>query len=205
MRICYTHLFCGSFSFLLIFSATNADNGTDSAINRPGIQNSSNSTSSPLSSSYFKGLRSPLQDIDYQLTLQAQNTLRGGIISKGYENVRVNIKDGHATISGYVENDSARNDITRRILDIDGILDIKDHLSLDPILSSTDRQLTIRARETLKGGVIGRTYDNIIVNVVNGRALVSGLIENENDQNDILGRILAVEGIKGVDNQLTKK
>lgn len=187
MRNRNTHLFSGSLSLLLVLSALNADENLSVYEEIESESPESN-----------KGK-------DDQLTLHAQNTLRGGAISVGYENVKVNIVDGHATITGYVENDSARKDVIRRIQDIDGILDIKNLLSLNGMLSSKDHQLTVRARDTLKGGAFSKAYNNIAVNVQNGRAIVAGTIENDNDQNDIFKRILAIEDIKGIDNQLKKR
>lgn len=145
-------------------------------------------------------------EIDRQLTLKAQNSLRGGKLSKGYDNVTVYVRHGIATVTGSIEKESEQNDILKRIQDIDGIQDVENHLSLNASERSlTDSQLALKARETLKGGVISRGYDNINVNVRNGKATIKGNVATASEQADIIKRIQDIDGIKDIENLITIK
>jgi len=206
MKIAHKIFSC-SFSLILISFTLSADSdepNTDNEIQitSPVIPAQEDSSKNSLSTTKANGW-CPDNNIDCQLSLKAQNALRGGFLSRGYENVSVFVRDGEATIVGYVDSENARNDVLNRIHDIDDIYTIKDLLSLDEQLSSKDRQLTLRARETLKGGVVGRSYENILVNVQDGHAIVKGTVNSDSDRRDIMRRIMHIDAIKAVDNQIT--
>lgn len=71
-----------------------------------------------------------ISQTDNQLTLRSREALKGSALSKGYEDIVVDVSNGQATIKGYVDSENDRLDVVRRIKEIDGIKGVDDKLVL---------------------------------------------------------------------------
>lgn len=82
-------------------------------------------------SDYSSDNKKPADDSDSQLKEKIRDKFKGGFFSRGYDNVQFQVNNGKVTLTGTVEKDSDRNDLSEKVNKIEGV-------------KSIDNQVTVR-------------------------------------------------------------
>jgi len=69
----------------------------------------------------------------------------------------------------------------------------------------TDSQLSTKVREALTGGPFSDWYEQVKVEVSNGRVILKGRVDNEDDRMKIDEQVRRIQGVKDVENQIKVK
>lgn len=67
----------------------------------------------------------------------------------------------------------------------------------------TDRDLNQKAQDSLKSGTFTRGYENVNVDVRNGRATLRGTVNSDSERTKVQDIVQKIDGIESVDNQIT--
>lgn len=83
---------------------------------------------------------------------------------------------------GYYDNRSSNMDNDQKIL--------------------SDQELTQKLHDTLSAGWLSKGYPNVSYEVLNGRVVLKGTVESEDDRNKIEDNIRKINGVRQVNNQI---
>jgi osmotically-inducible protein OsmY len=76
--------------------------------------------------------RSQKQESDSQILDKIKNILKGGLFSKGYENITINVRNGNITLGGTVENESDKQKVIEMVQNLSGVREIDDQIRVQP-------------------------------------------------------------------------
>lgn len=68
---------------------------------------------------------------------------------------------------------------------------------------NTDRLLQSRIEDALRNNYLKKNFSLVAIRVFNGNVTLSGSVESEDDRQDIAARVRAIQGVRGINDQLT--
>src|SRR5438874_4595018 len=122
-----------------------------------------------------------------------------------FDDVNASIKEGVVTLTGRVTMPYKRDDIMKRVADIDGVREVRDNIEVLPVSQSDDRlryqiARTIYSNPNFWNYAIGPN-PSIHIIVEHGHVTLTGVVNNELDR--VLARSLVNQfGVMSVENQL---
>jgi len=134
-----------------------------------------------------------------------------------YAGISIRVSNGLVTFEGSVENSQDRQAMTNKALSVQGVLNINNNLlitnrgqatdtvnDLNTYTTERDRQLTLNIRGALKNN-FGNIYDPVRISIQNGVVRLVGVVKSQKDIDQIIATINSLDGVSGIDNQLTIK
>jgi len=122
-----------------------------------------------------------------------------------FDDVNANVKDGVVTLTGRVTMPYKRDDIMKRVADVDGVHEVRDQIAVLPVSQSDDR-LRYQIARAIYGNPNFWNYaigpnPSIHIIVEHGHVTLSGVVNNEIDRR--LARSLVDQfGVMSVKNEL---
>lgn len=122
-----------------------------------------------------------------------------------FDDVNAQVKDGVVTLTGRVTMPYKRDDIMKRVADVDGVHEVRDHIAVLPVSQSDDRlryqiARAIYSNPNFWNYAIGPN-PSIHIIVEHGHVTLSGVVNNEIDRR--LARSLVDQfGVMSVKNEL---
>jgi hyperosmotically inducible protein len=122
-----------------------------------------------------------------------------------FDDVNARVKDGYVTLSGRVTMPFKRDDLERRITKIDGVVGLRDEITVLPV-STFDDELRFRIARSIYGHSNFWNYaimpnPPIHIVVEHGRVTLTGVVNSEVDR--VLARALASQsGAFSITNDL---
>jgi hyperosmotically inducible protein len=122
-----------------------------------------------------------------------------------FDDVNANVKDGVVTLTGRVTMPYKRDDIMKRVADIDGVREVRDHVEVLPVSQSDDRlryqiARAIYSNPNFWNYAIGPN-PSIHIIVEHGHVTLTGVVNNNIDR--MLARSLVNQfGVMSVKNEL---
>jgi hyperosmotically inducible protein len=122
-----------------------------------------------------------------------------------FDDVNANVKDGIVTLTGRVTMPYKRDDIMKRVADVDGVHEVRDQIAVLPVSQSDDR-LRYQIARAIYGNPNFWNYaigpnPSIHIIVEHGHVTLSGVVNNEIDRR--LARSLVDQfGVMSVKNEL---
>jgi hyperosmotically inducible protein len=103
-----------------------------------------------------------------------------------FDDVNIAVRDGIVTLTGRVMNPIKKEELEKRVSKVDGVLGVKDDLSVLP-LSPTDDQLRHRIARAIYRNENFTQYANqavgpIHIIVENGRVMLTGVVASDMDR-----------------------
>lgn len=171
---------------------------------------------------------------DQMISKDVRDILSPGMMSKGYPNVRFEVRNGAIKLSGSVYSQEDKKNIEDKVRKINGIRNIDNQITLidketgyhedsydtesnsaikeakknypqDMANSEADKKLNTKIREKISDGWITQSYEEIILKTRNGIVVIQGVVDSKDDIDAINKKLKDVEGIKSVNNQLQIK
>jgi hyperosmotically inducible protein len=122
-----------------------------------------------------------------------------------FDDVNANVKDGVVTLTGRVTMPYKRDDIMKRVADVDGVNEVRDHIEVLPV-SSFDDQLRYRIARAIYSNPNFWNYaigpnPSIHIIVEHGHVTLTGVVNSDVDR--MLARSLVTQfGVMSVKNDL---
>src|SRR5262245_61901125 len=122
-----------------------------------------------------------------------------------FDDVNARVQDGVVTLTGRVTMPYKRDDIMKRVADVDGVVEVRDQIEVLPVSQSDDR-LRYRIARAIYGNPNFWNYaigpnPSIHIIVEHGHVTLSGVVNNEVDRR--LARSLVDQfGVMSVKNEL---
>ena len=131
-----------------------------------------------------------------------QKAVQDKLAADNVSGVTVSVKDGVATLSGEVADQTVKSKADTSAKGVDGVKSVTNNITLRPLPQATpaanDQALTGKIDENLKkAGCTGAT-----VSVVGGKVTVTGTVPSAKYAECI--QVIQQSGITGIDNQLKK-
>jgi osmotically-inducible protein OsmY len=131
-----------------------------------------------------------------------QKAVQDKLAADNVTGVTVSVKDGVATLSGEVADQTVKSKADTSAKGVEGVKSVTNNITLRPLPQATpaanDQALTGKIDENLKkAGCTGAT-----VSVVGGKVTVTGTVPNAKYAECI--QVIQQSGITGIDNQLKK-
>lgn len=132
----------------------------------------------------------------------------------------ISVNNGNVVVRGSVESVADKEDIEKKIRNLDGVrsfnsqLFVRDTRDSDAISSkypqdraqtNSDQQLNKKIREAISEGWFTDSNKTLVVQTANGFVVVRGTVDNVKEQQKILDKIKQIEGVRGVSSNLQVK
>lgn len=171
---------------------------------------------------------------DQTISKNIRDVLSAGMMSKGYPNVRFEVRNGAIKLSGSVYSEADKKNIEEKVRKINGIRHIDNQITLidketgyhedsydtesssavkeakknypqDIGNSEADKKLNTKIREKISDGSITQSYEEIILKTRNGIVVIQGFVDSKDDIDAINKKLKDIDGIRSVNNQLQIK
>ncbi|MBA3602526.1 MAG: BON domain-containing protein [Parachlamydiaceae bacterium] len=150
-------------------------------------------------------------DTDQTLTRKIYDKISSGLFSNGYEDVKVEVRNGFVTLSGYVETSNDKEKVANVIQNIEGVRGITNNVRIqakssdnsvriNDSVQNSDQDLAKKIYDKIRSGVFSSGYDNVKVESRNGFVTVTGAVETSRDKEKLGNEIQNIQGVKGVTN-----
>lgn len=171
---------------------------------------------------------------DQTISKDIRDVLTPSMMSKGYPNVRFEVRNGVINLSGSVYSQDDKKNIEDKVRKITGVKYIDNQITLidketgyhdnsydaeanskvkeskenypqDMGYSNADKKLNAKIREKISDGWITQSYEEIILKTSNGVVIIQGVVGSKDDIDKINQELKNIDGIKTVNNQLQIK
>jgi len=164
---------------------------------------------------------------DQAISQKVHDSLTGGWLSKGYQNVSYDISNGTVTLRGNVDSQDNKDSIDATIKKIDGVKQVNNQITVvkpdtnkdseaklqasekkyprDTAASFQDRELNAKIRDKLSSGWFSKASDTIILRTQDGLVVITGAVEKPEDIQKVTDQVKSVDGVDTVNNQLQAK
>lgn len=154
---------------------------------------------------------------DAKIKSDINNKIKGGWFTEGYDQVMIDVKDGVVTLKGSVETIEDKQDLEKKVRNMDGVKgvesslkvqkapdekDLKKDFPQDTYSSSQDEQLNMKIRDNVSTGWLWNSYTNISLNTTNGVVVLRGKVDDMKDQQTLMNEIQKIPGVKEVKSEL---
>jgi osmotically-inducible protein OsmY len=151
---------------------------------------------------------------DEKLTKDIKDKVSSGWFIQGYDQVIVNVKNGHVTLDGTVQTADDKIKVEKEVRNMDGVRSLTSNIKpveagkkvatthpQDTASTSADEQLNLKIRDQISGW-IWDSYDGVSLNTANGVVELRGQVNDLKNQQDLMNKIQDVEGVKSVKSSL---
>lgn len=157
---------------------------------------------------------------DQTLDTRIHDKIDAGLLTNGYPDVTVDVKNGKVLLQGFVNTQKDKDKLEKELRDIEGVkafdskVQVKEPSSTDrqaqkfaqdTFTTSADDQLNKKIRDHVSKGILWDSYTEVILNTANGNVVLMGVVKNANDQDKLVTEIQKVEGVKSVKSELKFK
>lgn len=144
---------------------------------------------------------SPAQSDQNKLTEEVQKKLDG----KQYKDVKVNVEDGVATLTGNVDLYEYKADADRKAHKVKGVKAVRNDIEVSGGQSVSDQELQQKLQQKLSYDRVGygtTTFNAITVSVQNGEVTLGGHCYDYADRNSALALVSTTPGVKDVNDEI---
>lgn len=148
---------------------------------------------------------------DQDIQKKVNDKIGPGWVSKGYDKVHAQVRDGVVFVAGSVKTLKDKEKVERELRNIDGVTNLISKLNVEQPESRetgkdsregyTDQDIQKKVNEKLSPGWFSSGYDKVQFRVRNGVVFVAGSVNSQSDK-DKLERDL--RNIDGVDNVVSR-
>ncbi|MGZ3633503.1 MAG: BON domain-containing protein [Parachlamydiaceae bacterium] len=162
-----------------------------------------------------------------KLETEIHNAIHEEWTSKGSESIRFIVDDGNVTLTGKVRNQGEKDRIENKIKTLNGVRSVDNQIEvlktfrdgfdkieqkvgaiqtnypLDQATTSEDGEINTKIRQQLSGW-LSKGNKLIIIKTSNGVVTLMGVPDNVKDIPSIIEKVKAVNGVKEVNDQLSR-
>lgn len=156
---------------------------------------------------------------DADLTQKIQDKIGSGWMSKGYDQVTVQVKNGNVTLQGNVQTYDDKEKVEKDVRNIEGVKALNSQLKVvqpskdkekrqfpqDTYSTNEDDQLNKKIRDTTSKGFLWNSYEDVTLNTSKGVVTLEGMVNNLGDQQKLMTEIQKIDGVKSVKSNLRIK
>lgn len=187
--------------------------------NQPGVQNAPGYQNQAWSQGGYQNqprmqagyqnqprMQAPVQR-DEDLRRSLNDALTGGMFSKSYKQIQIQVNNGVVTLSGFVETEDDRKDALDRVRKI-GVRHIDDRITVqadDEDENSdaiSDQDLQKAVNDSIKGNVFAKNFKSVNAQVFNGDVTLTGFVDTEEARSDLVSRVKEIKGVQNVNDRL---
>lgn len=143
-----------------------------------------------------------------------------GWLSRGYENVTVQVVDGNVTLLGTVKTAADKESVEKDVRNIEGVKSLNSQITVkeintkdaqkrefpqDTYATAADDQLNKKIRDNVSTGWLWNSYKDVALNTSNGVVTLEGNVSDLKDQQTLMNEIQKIEGVRSVSSNLTIK
>lgn len=154
---------------------------------------------------------------DAKIKNDIHNKVKGGWFSEGYDQVMFDVKDGIVTLKGSVETMDDKNDLEKKVRNMEGVKGVESYLKVqtppdeddvkkdypqDTYSSPKDEQLNMKIRDNVSTGWLWNSYTNVSLNTTDGVVVLRGQVDDMKDQQTLMNEIQKIPGVKEVKSEL---
>ncbi|HTP38806.1 MAG TPA: BON domain-containing protein [Steroidobacteraceae bacterium] len=140
---------------------------------------------------------------DSVVTTRVKTALIGDKMTKAHQ-IAVDTRRGVVQLSGFVDSANERDEAVRVARKINGVREVQDNLKISPGATVgeviDDSTITAKVKVALAADPITKAYQ-INVDTKDGVVLLSGFVDNGDEQRQATVVAQGVHGVKRVDNQ----
>jgi hyperosmotically inducible periplasmic protein len=118
---------------------------------------------------------------------------------KQFKNVKVDVDNGVATLTGTVDLFEYKNDAQKRVLNVKGVTAVRNEIQVaGPSISDHDLQTKLAGQLSYDPDAYGRVFDAITMNVADGVVTLAGHAHDYVDRDSAVTIVSTTPGVKGV-------
>jgi osmotically-inducible protein OsmY len=157
---------------------------------------------------------------DQDLTNKIRDKIGSGWLSKGYDQVKIQVNNGAVTLQGNVKTWDDKEKVEKEVRNMDGVKSLNSQLtfiksnhnkhkqkqfSQDTYATSADDQLNKKIRDHVSRGWLWNSYKQVSLNTSNGVVRLEGIVDSMSDQQKLMNEIQKIDGVSSVKSNLKLK
>lgn len=169
------------------------------------------------------GFANSQNQADQDIAKKVHEKIGPGWFSSGYDEVKVDVRNGVVTLSGSVKTEDDKAKVERDVRNISGVTQLQSNIHVengnqsdmnhkeskeprkypqDTFGTSADEQLNKKIRDNVSNGWLWDSYKGVFLNTNNGTVTLEGNVKDERDQQKLMSEIQKVSGVKSVKSNL---